>query len=162
MIKKKSSWQVSWPVLINLFSVVIELTLKVFIYLNLRSNSSMPLNLLLFCSLKILSLKMFSFVQHKLISLQIGSFNFPTEMTTLQKSTAQLWHIFSRLDMSEFSLSSGKPVMIVTEYMENGSLDGFLRVSVTHWAHLMRLHYVWSEERHRGLILKSFKNPSAS
>lgn len=26
-------------------------------------------------------------------------------------------------------LAAGKPVMIVTEYMENGSLDSFLRVS---------------------------------
>ncbi|XP_016393837.1 ephrin type-A receptor 3-like [Sinocyclocheilus rhinocerous] len=29
-------------------------------------------------------------------------------------------------------VTRSKPVMIVTEYMENGSLDGFLRVSVTH------------------------------
>lgn len=29
------------------------------------------------------------------------------------------------------ALFSGKPVMIVTEYMENGSLDSFLRVSAT-------------------------------
>lgn len=28
-----------------------------------------------------------------------------------------------------FTLRLGKPVMIVTEYMENGSLDSFLRVS---------------------------------
>lgn len=28
-----------------------------------------------------------------------------------------------------FTLCLGKPVMIVTEYMENGSLDSFLRVS---------------------------------
>jgi len=41
---------------------------------------------------------MFSFVQHKLISLQIGQFNLPKEMTALQKSTAQFCHIFSRLD----------------------------------------------------------------
>lgn len=27
--------------------------------------------------------------------------------------------------------SAGKPVMIVIEYMENGSLDAFLRVSIT-------------------------------
>ena len=27
-------------------------------------------------------------------------------------------------------LNLGKPVMIVTEYMENGSLDSFLRVSI--------------------------------
>ncbi len=69
-------------------------------------------------------------------------------------SKAQLKFAWLVWDTSEFSLSSGKPVMIVTEYMENGSLDGFLRVSVTRWAHLMRLHYVWSEEKHRGLILK--------
>lgn len=31
--------------------------------------------------------------------------------------------------------ATGKPVMIVTEYMENGSLDSFLRVS-----NLMRKH----------------------
>lgn len=28
-----------------------------------------------------------------------------------------------------FTIYLGKPVMIVTEYMENGSLDSFLRVS---------------------------------
>lgn len=28
-------------------------------------------------------------------------------------------------------LCAGKPVMIVIEYMENGSLDAFLRVSIT-------------------------------
>lgn len=28
------------------------------------------------------------------------------------------------------SLPLGKPVMIITEYMENGSLDAFLRVSI--------------------------------
>lgn len=27
---------------------------------------------------------------------------------------------------------SGKPVMIVTEYMENGSLDTFLKVGIKH------------------------------
>lgn len=30
-----------------------------------------------------------------------------------------------------FFFSPGKPVMIVIEYMENGSLDAFLRVSIT-------------------------------
>lgn len=29
------------------------------------------------------------------------------------------------------NIFAGKPVMIVTEYMENGSLDSFLRVSAT-------------------------------
>lgn len=31
--------------------------------------------------------------------------------------------------MELFFFTTGKPVMIVTEYMENGSLDSFLRVS---------------------------------
>lgn len=35
-----------------------------------------------------------------------------------------------------FTAFLGKPVMIVTEYMENGSLDSFLRVSEMH----MRMH----------------------
>lgn len=37
------------------------------------------------------------------------------------------------LPLAYHSYSTGKPVMIVTEYMENGSLDGFLRVSAP-WA----------------------------
>lgn len=34
-----------------------------------------------------------------------------------------------RSNRAVFTLSSGRPVMIVVEYMENGALDSFLRVS---------------------------------
>lgn len=41
------------------------------------------------------------------------------------------WYLFNSTDDYAFIiyLNLGKPVMIVTEYMENGSLDSFLRVS---------------------------------
>lgn len=47
-----------------------------------------------------------------------------------QKSLRVLWsYRWCGLRSITFSYVIGKPVMIVTEYMENGSLDTFLRVS---------------------------------
>lgn len=40
--------------------------------------------------------------------------------------------------MKLFFSSAGKPVMIITEYMENGSLDTFLKVGQEGWRKLRR------------------------
>ena len=38
-------------------------------------------------------------------------------------------------------VTKSNPVMIITEYMENGSLDTFLRVSC--WDHLLLFYYYY-------------------
>lgn len=44
------------------------------------------------------------------------------------------WSLFFPLScqIKSFSFSSGRPIMIVVEYMENGALDSFLRVRGMH------------------------------
>ncbi len=46
---------------------------------------------------------------------------------------------FLSLSLS-LSLCTGKPVMIITEYMENGSLDAFLRVSFVYVLQVFKAH----------------------
>ncbi len=48
---------------------------------------------------------------------------------------------FLSLSLSlSLSLCTGKPVMIITEYMENGSLDAFLRVSFVYVLQVFKAH----------------------
>lgn len=62
----------------------------------------------------------------------------------MKKSIPELLSLL--LDVS----SAGKPVMIITEYMENGSLDTFLKVRPRSWKILQGLNPDLEEEKKTG------------
>lgn len=72
----------------------------------------------------------FIFALTKLISLCWIHFTFPICYKMFPANFMVVWDsVFVKNKTTDSFLFAGKPVMIVTEYMENGSLDSFLRVS---------------------------------